>query len=299
MGFINIIAYSAKDIKIKDKQLILSNNQESIDYPLEDVNSLMIESQISNISIYTLTQLSKFNITTYLCDEKHLPCAYLLNYNGFYKNLEVYKFQTSISKPTQKQLWKQLVSAKIKNQIKALNLCGIKNDLDRYISKIKSADTDNIEAIVANQYFKLMFGSKFTRDNECLINSCLNYGYAIIRGLIARTVVSHGLLPYLGVFHKNQLNAFNLVDDIIEPFRPIIDLYVFQNVKDTQGNELTREIKQSLFGMLNYDMKIDGQKQTLTNCVEILVNSFVQSITKNVATLKCPELIKLALHSYE
>ena len=101
MGFINIIAYSAKDIKIKDKQLILSNNQESIDYPLEDVNSLMIESQICNISIYTLTQLSKFNITTYLCDEKHLPCAYLLNYNGFYKNLEVYKFQTSISKPTQ------------------------------------------------------------------------------------------------------------------------------------------------------------------------------------------------------
>ena len=256
MGFINLITYSAQDIKIRDNQLILSNNDTFADYPLEDLNSLMIESQSCNISIYALTQLSKYNVATYFCDEKHLPCAYLLNYNGFYKNLEVYKYQTSISKPTQKQLWKQLVSAKIKNQIRALNLCGIKNDLDKYLPKIRSADTDNIEAIVANQYFKLMFGLKFARGNECVINSCLNYGYAIIRGLVARTIVSHGLLPFLGVWHKNQLNAFNLVDDIIEPFRPIIDLFVFQNIKSINQNELTREIKQSLFEILNYDMKL-------------------------------------------
>lgn len=299
MGFINLITYSAKDIKIKDNQLILSNNNASADYPLEDLNSLMIESQSCNISTYALAQLSKYNVATYFCDEKHLPCAYLLNYNGFYKNLEVYKFQTSISKPTQKQLWKQLVYAKVKNQIIALNLCGIKNDLEKYLPKIKSADTDNIEAVVANQYFKLMFGLKFARGNECLINSSLNYGYAIIRGLVARTIVSHGLLPFLGVWHKNQLNAFNLVDDIIEPFRPIIDLFVFKNIKSITQNQLTPKIKQSLFEILNYDMKIDGQNQTITNCVEILINSFVQSITKDVANLKCPELIKLALHSYE
>lgn len=293
------MTYSAKDIKVKNKQLLLAKDNEVVDFPLEDINSIMIETQSCNISTYTLVQLAKYNIATFFCDEKHLPCAYMLNYNGFYKNLEVYNYQINISKPTQKQLWKQIVMAKIKNQIGVLNLCGIKNNLSEYISKVKSFDTDNVEAVVANQYFKLLFGTLFTRDNECLINACLNYGYAIIRGLVARTVVSHGLLPYIGVFHKNKLNAFNLVDDLIEPFRQIVDLFVYKNIKELDEKELTPKIKQQLFNLLNFDIKIQNQKQTITNSIEIMVNSFVQSISNDVAKMICPEIIDLALHSYE
>lgn len=196
MGYLNIMTYSAKDIYIKNKHLVLDNGVESMEYPLEDINSVLIESQNCNISIKTLTELTKRNVITYFCDEKHLPTAYTINYNGFYKSLEVYNYQTNISKPTQKQLWKQIISAKIFNQLKVLDICSIPNDLKKYYAKIKSADTDNIEAIVANQYFKLLFGNKFTRQNECLINASLNYGYAIVRGVIARTVVAHGLLPF-------------------------------------------------------------------------------------------------------
>lgn len=299
MGFINLISYSASNISIKNKQLILDNGFETMDYPLEDLNSVLIENRNCNISVRTLTELARHNVVTYFCDEKHLPCAYLLNYNGFYKNLEVYNYQVNISKPTQKQLWKQLVVAKIENQIKVLDLCGIKHNLTQYLGKIKSADADNIEAIVANLYFKHLFGNKFTRQNECLINASLNYAYAIIRGLVARTVVAHGLLTFLGVFHHNKLNAFNLVDDLIEPFRPLVDLFVYQNILPLNQTELTTEIKQQLFGLLNYDMISINQHQTLTNCVEILVNSLVQSLTDNVAKLNCPKVFGLELHQYE
>ena len=299
MGYINILTYSAKDIRIKNRQLVLDNGLETMEYPLEDINSVLIESQNCLISVKTLTELAKRNITTYFCDEKHLPSAYLLNYNGFYKNLEVYNYQTGISKPTQKQLWKQIVTAKIENQLKVLDLCGIKHNLKEYVAKIKSADTDNIEAIVANQYFKLLFGNKFTRQNENLINASLNYGYAIVRGSIARTVVAHGLLPFLGVFHHNKLNAFNLVDDLIEPFRPLVDLFVIQNILCLEENSLTPSIKQTIFGLINYDMLIQNQHQNLSNAIEIFVNSFVDSITDNVAKLSCPQLIPLHIHQYE
>lgn len=299
MGFVNIVVNSAKSISIKNKQLVLDNGVEKMDYPLEDINSVLIESQNCVISVKTLTELAQHNVVTYFCDDKHLPCAYLLNYNGFYKNLEVYNFQTGISKPTQKQLWKQIVTAKIENQLRMLDLCKIKHNLGIYLSKIKSADTDNIEAIVASQYFKLLFGNKFSRQQESLVNACLNYGYAIVRGIIARTVVAHGLLPFLGVFHHNKLNAFNLVDDLIEPFRTMVDLFVVQNILDTTEETLTPSIKHQLFGLINYDMLIQNQRQTLTNCIEIFVNSFVQSLTDNVANLTCPSLIELSLHQYE
>lgn len=298
MGYINIITYSAQNISTKNKQLLLANGQDSVAYPIEDINSLLVESDRCTISTNTIRQLAQNDIVTYFCDEKHLPCAYLINYNGFYKNLEVYNHQVSLSKPTQKNLWKQIITSKVQNQIEVLNLCGIKNDLACYISKIKSADSDNIEALVANKYFKLLFGKNFARKNENFVNSCLNYAYAIVRGMIARTVVAHGLLPFLGVFHKNKLNAFNLVDDLIEPFRPIVDLLVAKQI-DLSQTELTPKTKQQLFSVVNHDMLVGGQKQTVSNCIEILVNSYVQSLAKNKAMLSCPKIIELRLHEYE
>ena len=298
MGYINIITYSAQNISIKNKQLLLENGQDFVTYPLEDINSLLIESERCSISTNTLRQLAQNNIVTYFCDEKHLPCAYLINYNGFYKNLEVYNHQVNLSKPTQKNLWKQIIVAKVQNQIEVLNLCGIKNDLQSFVPKIKSADSDNIEALVANKYFKLLFGDDFVRRNPNFVNGCLNYAYAIVRGMIARTVVAHGMLPFLGVFHKNKLNAFNLVDDLNEPFRPIVDLLVAKQIDLTQ-TELTPKTKQQVFSVVNFDMLVNGQKQTVSNCIEILVNSYSQSLSKDDAKLVCPKIIELSLHQYE
>lgn len=301
MGYINILVGSDAKIHIKDKQLFLEklNTSEEIDYPLEDINSIVIESQQSIISTKTITDLAEHNIATFFCDQSHLPNTQVLSFNGHYKNLLIYNIQTQCPKPLQKRLWQSIIKQKISNQAKALNLCNIKNDIDQLVSQVSSGDTNNIESVAALKYFKLMFGKDFSRNQISLINSALDYGYSIIRGAIARSVVAHGLITFLGLHHCNQLNAFNLVDDLIEPFRPIVDLFVFNNFADSQENELNRNMKQSLIGLLNADVLVSDKKYSLSYAVDMMVSSFVDSMSKNINKLLLPDILPFELHKYE
>lgn len=300
MGFINVFVGSQCYFKIKNKQLVLTKeNNDSISYPIEDLNSIIIENEQSNISVKTLTELANKNVIVYLCDEKHLPSCYLLGYNSFYKNLMVYKYQVDLSKPITKQLWKDIIKHKILNQIKVLELCNIENDLDKYIADIKSDDADNIESVVANKYFKLLFGKEFVRRRTNLINSALNYGYAIIRGAIARTVVAHGLQPFLGIHHKNQLNNFNLVDDLIEVYRPVVDLFVVNNFQNQESDELTPQMKVLLHSLLASDVKIQNGVYDVSTSIDIFVASYVSSIESQKNKIKFPEILEFKVHEYE
>lgn len=301
MGYINIVIASDADITIKNKQLVLRNihTGDSVDYPIEDINSVLIESLRSNISTKTLSLLADNNIITYFCDESHLPSAYLLNYNGFYKNLSVYNMQVSCPKPLQKRLWQGVIKSKISNQIGVLDLCGIDNDLSKYESMVLSGDSTNVESTVALKYFKLLFGDDFGRRYDTIVNASLNYGYSIIRGCIARSVVAHGLLPYLGMHHSNQLNAFNLVDDLIEPFRPVVDLYVYNNLVGTECTELNHYIKQGLVSLLNADVMIDGKVYALSFAVDIVVSSYIESLSAESNKLLLPTVLEYEFHKYE
>lgn len=301
MGFINVFVGSECNIQIKNKQLLLKKfNGDCMDYPIEDINSILIENQYTTISIQAMNKLVESNIVVYVCDSKHMPTSYLLGYNSFYKNLEVYNYQTDVPKPLLKQLWKAIIIQKISNQGEVLKLTGISNDLVKYTSQIKSGDADNVESVAANKYFKLLFGRDFIRRDNTLINAALNYGYAIIRGAIARSVVAHGLQPYLGMHHCNKLNNFNLVDDLIEPFRPIVDLFVYSIALQINNYiELTSEIKLKLQGILCCDVLVENSIYTLSDAINMLVYSYVNCLKNKSNNLKLPSIIKLKVHKYE
>lgn len=300
MGFINVFVSSSVYANIENKQLKLTKKEsgESITYPLDDLSSVVFDNSQSVVSIKTLCKLSENNVIAYFCDEKHVPQTYLLAYNAYYKNLSNYLKQVEVKKPTLKNIWKNIVKQKIQNQIEVLNLLNKNHNLDDYLSKVQSDDSKNIESVVANKYFKILFGIEFNRREESNINGALNYGYAIIRGAIARSVVAHGLQPFLGIHHCNKLNNFNLVDDLIEPYRPLVDLLVCTN-QEIFLKELNSQSKMILLNVLNIDVLYCNQKQSVQYSIENMVENYVKCITNNNFNINLPKIIKLQIHEYE
>lgn len=297
MGYINIYVANDARLYIKNSQLFLENDEIKKDYPIEDINSIMIENLNTTISTYTLSKCSEFGILIFICDQSHLPCGVVLPFCGHYQILSVYNAQVSLSKPLQKQLWQTIIKNKIENQNEVLNIFGKFDKLKQLKNKVLSGDAGNSEAKASLIYFKELFGKSFKRRDENFINACLNYGYAIVRGFIARSIVVHGLLPYIALFHTNQYNAFNLADDIIEIFRPVVDLLVKSKFENFY--ELSSKVKALLFGIINYDVLIDGQKQTVSNAIEMVVESYVKSLKESKNLLKQVYICGLSEHKYE
>lgn len=301
MGFRNIKIDSNLQLHIENQQLVIGND-ENIRFPLEDINSILIENQSVTISSYFLQKVADMGIALYVCDEKHLPNAVVLPMVKHSRHFKLLKCQMEIGKPLQKRLWQQVVVQKIKNQslcLELLNKEGV-SELQKMCKEVQSGDKTNVEAKAAAYYFRKMYGLGFSRADDHIINSALNYGYAIVRGMIARSIVCYGLEPSIGLFHRSELNSFNLADDMIEAFRPLVDLYVSQrfDVSEVQS-ALTPDIKRGLCGIINYDMLVKGEKRILSNCVDILIASYSSVLQGNKEELDLPELMQLQVHSYE
>lgn len=297
MGFINIFASKEAYVYVKNNQLTLENNEIKSDFPLEDVNSVMIENLSTTISTYTLSKFAEYGILTFICDKNHLPCGVVLPFFNHYRTLTCYENQMSMSKPLQKQLWQAIIKNKISNQNEVLNICGGSDELKSMVASVLSGDSGNVEAAASLIYFKKLFGKDFKRREDNVINSFLNYGYTIIRGFVARSITVHGLMTFLGVNHKNQFNQFNLADDLMEVFRPVADLYV--KIYLLEEKEMTTEIKKKLYNLINVEVEVDGQKQSVSYAIDLLVQSFVKSIQSRVVNLKPIKIIGLNLHQYE
>ena len=298
MGYINV--YVSKDARIfvKNNQLFLENKEQKVDYPLEDVNCVLIENLNTTISTYTLSMFASFGILCFICNQNHLPSGVVLPFCEHYQTLSVFQNQISASKPLQKQLWQKIVINKIKNQNEVLNICGGSDKLKDLQESVLSGDSGNNEAKASLIYFKELFGKDFVRRDDSIgINACLNYGYSIVRGFVARSVVMHGMQPFLGINHCNQLNQFNLADDLMEIFRPVVDLYVKIYLSDVK--ELTPKIKAELLNLINYDVLIDGQKQTVSYAIELFVQSFQKSLKESKVCLKEVDITRLEMHNYE
>lgn len=301
MGFRNIKIDSNLQLHIENQQLVIGNFSE-IKFPLEDINSILIENQAVTFSSYFLQKMADMGIAVYVCDEKHLPNAVLLPMAKHSRHFKVLKCQIEIGKPLQKRLWQQIVIQKIKNQslcLRLLNKDGA-SELQKMCKEVQSGDKTNVEAKAAAYYFRKMYGLGFSRADDHIINSALNYSYAIVRGIIARSIVCYGLEPSIGLFHRSELNCFNLADDMIEPFRPIVDLHVSGKFDISETRDvLTPEIKRELYGIINYDMLIKGEKRILSNCVDMLIASYSSILQGNKEELDLPELMQLQVHSYE
>ena len=301
MGFRNIKIDSHVKLSIKNQQLYIEADILR-QIPLEDINCIIIENQTVTVSAYLLQKMADMGITVYVCDEKHLPNAVLLPMVRHSRHFKILKYQIEAGKPLQKRLWQQIVVRKIRNQalcLAYLDLDG-SEELMKMCKEVQSGDRTHVEAKAAAFYFKSLYGLGFSRGNDHVINSALNYGYAIVSGLIARSIVCYGLEPSIGVFHHSELNNFNLADDMIEPFRPLVDLYVAQNYDIAEiDSDLTPERKRGIFGIINYDMDMKGEKRIISNCIDMLVASYSGALQGKRSDLELPELMQLQVHSYE
>ena len=301
MGFRNIKIDSHVKLSIKNQQLYIETDILR-QIPLEDINCIIIENQTVTVSAYLLQKMADMGITVYVCDEKHLPNAVLLPMVRHSRHFKILKYQIEAGKPLQKRLWQQIVVRKIRNQalcLAYLDLDG-SEELMKMCKEVQSGDRTHVEAKAAAFYFKSLYGLGFSRGNDHVINSALNYGYAIVRGLIARSIGCYGLEPSIGVFHHSELNNFNLADDMIEPFRPLVDLYVSQNYDVAEiDSDLTPERKRDIFGIINYDMDVKGEKRIISNCIDMLVASYSSALQGKRSDLELPELMQLQVHSYE
>lgn len=297
MAYINIYIVNPCRISVKNKQLVLEGDKK-VTYPIEDINSIVIENRQIVMSAYSINNLTKSGAVIFACNETHLPDTIILPFNRHTRKLKQLKSQLSIPKPITKQLWKTIVKQKIVNQAKCLQLCSKEyKSVIGYADNICSGDSTNQESAAAREYFRVLFGNSFRRQDDNAINAALNYGYSIIRGLIARSIVAHGFEPSIGIFHCNELNNFNLADDLIEPFRPLVDMLIYENFERIEI--LDTQIKKAIYNLVNCDVVIKNQRHSVSNAVDMVVESLVNSCSKKANYLCLPELINIKMHEYE
>lgn len=298
MAFKNLFIESNVHLSVKNEQLVIYKDEEYT-VPLEDVNSICIDSLKTDITTYTLNKIVEHDIILYICDEKHLPSGVLLGTNNYSRKLRNLNRQLDMPKPIIKRMWQDIVKQKIENQALVLKYLDL-NDGYKELIKLKeyvlSGDSTNIEARAAALYFKELFGENFTRRNDNFINSALNYGYAIIRGMISRSLVMYGFEPALGIFHHNQLNAFNLSDDIIECFRPLVDLYILTTLEYKE--ELDSKSKREIYNLINTMVLIEGKSYNTQTAIENVVKSLATSFEKKSNEIKLPVLNGLKEYRY-
>ncbi len=297
MGYRVIFLTNPARLYVKNQQLVIDNG-DVFKVPLEDIECIAIDSMQISMNSYLLSRLSEYAITLYVTDKTHHPCRTFLPLLRHSKHLSVLKNQLEMTLPNKKKLWKQIVCQKIENQATVLKLCGIDEwkSIDVLKNMVKSGDPDNMEAVAASKYFKLLFGKNYTRTQDNFINPKLNYGYSILRSTISKYLVVYGYEPSLGIFHKSNLNSFNLSDDIIEPFRPIVDLYV---KKFALEDEIDTHTKASLANLLNCDLIIDNKLFACAKAIELTIKSLSSWYNDKNKSLLLPQIIDLEQHTYE
>lgn len=281
---------------IRDPVLKVSGGKdEKARVPIEDIGLVVLDHQQITVTHTVLNTLLDHNAAVVVCDDRRHPSGLLLNLEGNTVQAELFKHQIESSEPLRKQLWKQTIEAKIRNQAAVLSSIGMDGGfLLELANKVQSGDSGNREAQAAAWYwprvFKGISGFKRFREGPSP-NNLLNYGYAILRALVARNLVGSGLLPTLGIHHRNRYNAYALADDIMEPYRPFVDLAVIALV-DASGptEDLTIEHKGQLLKIPVADVVLDGKAGPLMVAVQRTTASLAQCFIGVQRKLLCPSL---------
>lgn len=270
-------------LSTKNKQLVVAypdKEQDPKTVAIEDIGVVVLENQQITITNGVLEKLTQNNVALVSCDAQHMPTGLLLPLQGHSEQTERYKHQINASVPLQKNLWQQTISAKILNQASLLKERGIPmRKMELWAKEVTSGDALNHESRAAVYYWEKLFPiPHFTRGQKGIApNNLLNYGYAILRAITARALVSSGMLPSLGIFHRNKYNAYCLADDIMEPYRPYVDLIVC-HIMDTEDSydELTVALKKHLLSIASMDVVIDGKRSPLLVAMSRTTNSLYE-----------------------
>jgi CRISPR-associated protein Cas1 len=263
--------------------------------PIEDIGLVILDHKQVTITQALLSKLLTNNTAVITCDDTHHPAGILLSLDGHTLQSQKFQAQIDATVPLKKQLWQQTIIAKIENQAALLKKQRAENKLLlRYASEVKSGDSENHEAKAAAYYWKHIFPEELDFRRERYgppPNNLLNYGYAILRALVARSLVGSGLLPTLGIHHRNQYNAYCLADDIMEPYRPYVDMVVYQIIRNNgRFLEMTPSMKKMLLEIPAMDVKIDGEKSPLMNAVQRTTASLAKCFEGTSRKLLYPEL---------
>jgi CRISPR-associated protein Cas1 len=297
MAWRTVMIQSAARISIHKTQCQLQQGEETFAFPLEDVVAFVLESPEILLSNVFLAACAEHGVALITCDAKHMPSGVMLPFHPHSRQSRVGHLQMGISEPLRKRLWQAVVQCKITHQADVLAAHGKDAQALYAMAKnVQSGDPNNIEAQAARTYWTACFGKNFLRGREDSINAALNYGYAVVRGIVARSQVAYGLLPAFGIHHCNALNAFNLTDDMMEVFRPCVDGLVLKMVAsgDVQaGESLSKEARATLAGIGTAQCRMGRETHTLINASELMTQSLIQAMeAKSAALLVLPTFIK-------
>lgn len=268
--------------------------------PIEDIGIVVLDNRRITVTQGLLEALLENNCAVITCDSRSMPVGMMLPLCGNHTQSERFRCQIDASLPLKKQLWQQTVKMKISNQAAVLKAicCKDAKPMLRWVDEVRSGDPDNIEGRAAAYYWKSIFGGisglqNFTRDREGIPpNSLLNYGYAILRAIVARALVSSGMLPTFGIHHRNRYNAYCLADDIMEPFRPYVDRIVYDIVAESDADSLslTKEVKARLLSVPVVDVVIGGKRSPLMVGVSQTTASLFRCYSGELRKIAYPEM---------
>src|SRR5690554_487522 len=285
-------------LSTRNKQLVVNFPEEDkseVTIPIEDLGYVVLENPQITVTNGLLTLLIENKTAVITCNKQHLPCSFLQPLVGHSEQTERIRYQLNASVPLKKNLWQQTVVSKIENQAQHFLEHGkTALRLKRYAKRVRSGDMNNEEALAAAFYFQNLFDlPEFSRNQKGMPpNNLLNYGYAILRAIAARALVSSGMLPSVGIFHSNKYNAFCLADDVMEPYRPFVDALVFDIVESKVAiDELDTNLKAKLLKLPAVDVLIDGKRSPLMNAMSRTTNSLFEYFAGISRKLLYPEFV--------
>lgn len=283
-----------------DSLLIIKNNEE-FKIPLKDIGTIIIEDNKTVITVKLMNKILEYNILFVYCDDKYNPSGILFPLNNYFRQAKTVMKQIHWDNSAKEFLWKEIIKVKLQNQVEVLSKLSKDrktiNIIKKYSTEVENDDLGNREGLGAKIYFKEMFGKDFIRERgkTDVINSSLNYGYTILNSKIARIISSKGLLTYLGIHHKNEYNQFNFASDILEVYRPLVDYFVHEYMKNAKY--FSKEDRIELINLLNAKILYNGYMETVANSMEKYIDFIYKFFdTGEFEEIKIPRLSKIEFY---
>lgn len=284
MSWRTVVITKHVKLSYKNSYLIVRGEQEQMIH-LSEIHTLLIDTTRAVLTAYLISELMKQKIKVIFCDEKRQPESEIVPYYGAHNTSKKIKAQLAWSISAQQEIWTAVIAEKIQQQQRLLNKLGLPaaQKLKNYLADLQLYDVTNREGHAAKVYFNALFGKDFVRESDDTINIALNYGYTILLSTFNKEIVSQGYLTQIGLKHTNQFNYFNLSSDLMEPFRPVVDALVYNNMNDT----FDTAYKLQLVNLLNEQVIIQGQKHFVTMAIHLYLKSVFKALDEGN-----PQLIK-------
>lgn len=281
-------------LSLADGQIVVSQEAGDVRVPLEDIGWIILDEPRLTLTTALLSAFAENGVALVNTDARHMPSGLTLPFHRHHRQAAIADLQINLTLPFRKRCWQGIVIAKIRNQADVLDRLGCAHgDTLRAMTKhVSSGDADNVEARAARQYWSALFKDFIRDDPSDLRNKMLNYGYAVMRAVVARALVGAGLVPCIGLHHASQTNPFNLADDLIEPFRPFVDLVVCGLIDARCASEdMTVHDRRMLAGMPLETARIDGAHFSLLAATEVCIASLMKAVeAQNPSLLSLPSV---------